>query len=301
MNCTKPQWSKQATTVGVGLNKPIGLFVDQYDTVWVADYRNSVVKRFSPGSTEGEVVAGDMGHGNASNQLNEPTAVFVDKNGNLFVLDKWNYRVQKFAPGSRHGETVLGGKGKGNELFQFGDADGLFIDEYGQIFLSDSENNRVLKFSRGSEMGTLVISSEELDYPMGIYVDHCNTLYVVDRRHQCVRKYPNTEQIAGKTIMGVYGQQGPASHQLDAPHSLTVDKYGNVFVTELDNHRIQRLSVRDGTVQTVAGVTGVANSYPEYLNGPFGVGLDSKGNLYVSDHYNDRIQKYDFISGDLWC
>jgi sugar lactone lactonase YvrE len=301
MNCTKPQWSHQGVTVGTGLNGPIGLYVDQYDTVWVADYWNHTVQHFLPGSTKGKVVAGGMGTGNASNQLNHPSAVFVDKTGNLFVADKMNYRVQKFTPGSRDGTTVLGGRGKGIELDQFGDADGLFIDEHDQIFLSDFANQRILKFARGSKTGTLVIRQGELSDPMGIYIDRCNTLYVSDNHNHRVRKYPNMNQTAGETIMGVHGQKGSTSYRLNEPQALTVDKYGSVFVTDLYNHRIQRWSVRDNTTQTVAGITGVSGSDSQHLDRPYGVGLDSKVNLYVSDYRNHRIQKFDFISGDAWC
>ena len=299
--CTKPQWSAHATTVGLGLSQPMGLFIDKYDMVYVTEHGNHSIQHFIQGSTKGIVVAGGMGQGSGSTQLNYPSSVSVDKVGNIFVLDTNNFRVQKFSPDSRIGATVIGGRGEGSELFQFGYSYGLFVDDREQIYVSDRDNHRVLKFLRGSKNGTAIIALGELNRPHEIHLDPCNTLYVADFANHRIRKYPNTSQTAGSTIMGVDGQPGSGSQQLNKPYFVTADRYGNVFVADRYNHRIQRLSIRDGTVQTIAGVTGVAGDSSQHLQTPGGIGLDSKGNLYVSDQTNNRLQKFGFVGGDFWC
>ncbi|CAF1535252.1 unnamed protein product, partial [Adineta steineri] len=299
--CKKPQWSTQATTVGLGLSQPMGLFIDQYDTVYVTEHGTHSIQHFMQGSTKGILVAGGMEQGSGPMQLNYPSSVFVDKDGNIFVLDTNNFRVQKFSRGNPTGATIVGGRGEGSELFQFGYSYGLFVDDQENIYVSDRDNHRVLTFLRGFRNGTAIISPGELNRPHDIYLDRCNTLYVADFENHRIRKYPNTYQAAGSTIIGVDGQAGSGSQQLNKPYFVTVDRYGNVFVTDRYNHRIQRLSIRDGTLQTIAGITGVAGNSSENLQSPGGIGLDSKGNLYVSDQANNRLQKFAFVSGDLWC
>ncbi|UJR18150.1 hypothetical protein I4U23_005050 [Adineta vaga] len=299
--CTKPQWSAEATTVGLGLSQPMGLFIDQYDMIYVTEHGNHSIQHFIQGSTKGILVAGGLGQGSGPTQLNYPSSVFVDKVGNIFVLDTNNFRVQKFSPGNPTGATVVGGRGEGSELFQFGYSYGLFVDDQKHIYVSDRDNHRVLKFLRDFKNGTAIISPGELNRPHDIYLDRCNTLYVADFGNHRIRKYPNSYQAAGSTIMGVDRQAGSGSQQLNKPYFVTVDRYGNVFVTDRYNHRIQRLSIRDGTLQTIAGVTGVAGNSAQHLQSPGGIGLDSKGNLYVSDQANNRLQKFAFVTGDLWC
>ena len=299
--CTKPRWSSTATTFGIGSDAPYGLFIDQHDTVYVVDYRNHSVQDFIQGSSKGIIVAGGTGSGNGLEQLNHPSSIFVDKTQGIYVMDSNNYRVQKFSLGSLTGTTVVGGRGPGDKLFQFGLSFGLAVDLQGQIYVSDTDNHRILKFARDSRTGTVIIAPGEVNRPHEIYVDRCNTLYVADYYGHRVRKYPQMSQTAGSTIMGLHQQPGTGSQQLSNPHGLTVDHYGNVFVSDHSNHRIQRLSVRDGTVQTIAGVTGIAGTSSQHLYRPFGIGLDSQGNLYVADHNNRRLQKFSFVSGDLWC
>ena len=299
--CRKPQWSATATTFGVGSAGPYGLFIDEHDAIYVTDYRSHLIQHFIEGSTHGITVVGGVGSGNSSTQLNNPSSIFVDKNGGIYVTDSSNYRVQKFSSGSLTGVPVVGGRGKGDQLFQFGLSFGLAVDLQESIYVSDTDNHRILKFARGLSKATVIVAPGELNRPHEIYVDRCHTLYVADYYGHRVRKYPRLNQTAGVTIMGVHQQAGTGSQQLSNPHGLAVDAYGNVFVSDHSNHRIQRLSIRDGTIQTIAGVTGIAGASAQHLNGPFGMGLDSRGNLYVADHDNRRLQKFAFVSGDLWC
>jgi streptogramin lyase len=299
--CTKPQWSATATTFGIGSDAPYGLFIDERNEIYVVDFYNHSVQHFIQGWPQGILVAGGTGSGNGPTQLNRPSSVSVDKTGNIYVTDSNNYRVQKFSRDSLTGATVVGGRGSGNQLFQFGRSYGLAVDHDGNIYVSDTDNYRILKFVRGSTIGTVIVDVGELNRPHEVYIDRCNTLYVADYFGHRVRRYPQMNQTAGSTIMGIHQQPGNGSQQLSNPHGLTVDVYGNVFVSDHSNHRIQRLSVHDGTVQTIAGVTGVSGVSSRHLDGPFGIGLDSKGNLYVADHNNHRLQKFAFVGGDLWC
>ncbi|CAF0745737.1 unnamed protein product [Adineta steineri] len=298
--CTAPEWRANGVTVTSSLDAPVNLFIDRRDRMWVVDQGHHRVQRFVPGSSNGTTVAEGSAVVDKSAQLLWAWGFYVDANDNVYVAD-FHGRVQKFAPGDLDGATIAGGRGNGTELYQFGYSYSIFFDRQDQLYVSDSTNCRVIKFASGSKVGSVVISASEVSQPTGIYVDGCNNLYVADEGKHVVRKYLNGNLTLGTTIMGEAGKGGPGSHQLNIPRGLAFDRYGNVYVADESNHRVQRLSIRDGTVRTVAGVTGVAGIGSQHFNRPSAVGFDSKNNLFVVDIENNRVQKFEFLSGDLWC
>src|SRR5262245_14317487 len=59
--------------------------------------------------------------------------------------------------------------------------------------------------------------------------------------------------IAGTPGQGFGGDGGPATlAQLNAPGSLAVDSHANLYIADLQNQRIRKVSP-DGTITTVAG------------------------------------------------
>lgn len=83
---------------------------------------------------------------------------------------------------------------------------------------------------------------------------------------------------------------------LGQPEGIAVDPSGNVYVAEAANHRVRKIAA-DGTIQTIAG-TGVAGfsgdggaASAAQLNQPYGLALDSNGNLYIADLGNSRVRE----------
>jgi len=72
------------------------------------------------------------------------------------------------------------------------------------------------------------------------------------------------------------------------PTDLAIDSSGNVFVTDLLNQRIEKISSTGGFISTW-GTYGTGNG--QFKN-PWGVAVDKSGNVFVSDEGNDRIQEF---------
>lgn len=85
------------------------------------------------------------------------------------------------------------------------------------------------------------------------------------------------------------GQFGSEQGAFNEPAGLTVDAQGNLYVTEIVNHRLQKFDP-DGNVLAQVGGTGDGNGQ---FNEPWGVATDADANVYVADTFNHRIQVFD--------
>lgn len=100
--------------------------------------------------------------------------------------------------------------------------------------------------------------------------------------------------IAGKAATSGSTNGPIASALFNNPYRLAIDKDGNIYVAEKDNHRIRKISVA-GNVTTIAG-TGVAGyadgpGASSQFNEPSDIAIDNNGNLFVADRANGRIRK----------
>lgn len=101
--------------------------------------------------------------------------------------------------------------------------------------------------------------------------------------------------IPGKRAYSGDGGDALQAH-LGSPMGIAVDKWGNIYFSDTANHRVRRVEVRTGQVDTVAG-TGEkgffndgGNAVQAQLNGPTGLAFDSLGNLFIADTGNQRIR-----------
>lgn len=128
----------------------------------------------------------------------------------------------------------------------------------------------------------------------GIAVDVLGNIYVADADANRVRKIAVNGVIstfAGTGISGFAGDGGPANAALlNQPYGLALDEAGNLYIADLGNGRIRKVSV-NGNIQTIAG----GGSLPQgqsALGGPAtdaaftaprNVAVDPDGTLYISD------------------
>lgn len=137
----------------------------------------------------------------------------------------------------------------------------------------------------------------------GIALDAGGNLYVADAIDNRVRKItPDglVQTVAGTGVAGFSGDGGPANQaQVNAPYGLAVDGAGNLFIADLGNARVRKVSAATGTIQTVAGggtisAGGDTDGSPATavkLVSPRNVVFDRAGNLYFSDFGGQRVYK----------
>ena len=291
------QSKRMGITVAGGFNKgsefnqlsnPLGLYVDDDQTIFVADYLNHRVMEWKDGATSGIVIAGGKGPGNGSDQLHWPQDVILGKNKkSLIICDRKNRRVVRWPRrnGTR-GETIISNI----------DCFGLTMDENGSLYAADNEKHEVRRFGIGDSEGTVVAggnrkgnSSSQLSGPRYVFVDPDHSLYVSDWENHRVMKWQGVVK-EGKVVAGGH-EEGNSLKQLHGPRGVAVDQLGTVYVADSWNNRVIRWPKGATQGSLFAGGVG-QGSRSDQLNWPCGLSLDQHGNLYVVDNGNHRVQKF---------
>jgi sugar lactone lactonase YvrE len=278
----------------------------------------------------------DNNGGPSANSLADPTGSALDSNGNLYVGDTGNNRVLFYPAGSTTPTRVYGQGGSfitnsqnegGITANSLNNPYGVALDSGGNLYICDLLNNRVLFYPAGSTTATRVygqggsftsgtannggISANSLDQPYAVALDSSGNLYVAEIGNNRVLFYP----AGSTTATQVYGQGGSfttntannggiSANSLDEPLGLALDSSGDLYVADELNNRVLFYPAGSTTATRVYGqggsfTTGIANNggvSGNSLYQPFGVALDSSGDLYVGDTFNNRVLFYPFGS-----
>lgn len=299
------------STATANLGHPWGIAFDSGRDLYIADSSSNRVIKLMPGGTIMTVAGnGNMGYSGdggpaISAELRAPSGLAMDSGGNLYVADRLNNRVRKV---DRQGIiTTVAGNGQ----FEFSGDGGpatrarlkgpwsVALDSAGSLYISDYFNGRIRKVAAGGTI-TTVAGNGASAYtgcgdgkaastpvsPWGLAVDAVGSVYFADQRCGTIRKMIPDGTIS--TISTV------AKHEMGS--GVAVDRRGNLFVS--DQNRVIRIAP-GGTISTVAG-TGTAGysgdggpATSAQLNLPWGIAVDSEGDLYVGDSLNYRIRKVD--------
>ncbi|CAF2163745.1 unnamed protein product [Rotaria magnacalcarata] len=291
------KWTQNGVTVAGGngeggatnqLQYPFGLFVDDDQTVVIADFRNHRIMQWKNGdTTNGQVVAGGKGAGNGSHQLNGPSDVLIDKETDSLIIcdDKRVVRWSRRS-GTKQGEVLIDSI----------TCVGLAMDEHGYLYVSDVSKHEVRRYQLGEKNGTLMAGGNgqgaglnQLNFPAFLFVDGHQNVYASDNNNNRVMKW-NKGAKEGIVVAGGQGK-GSALTQLDGPNGLFVDTLGTLYVADSGNHRVMRWTqgAKQGTV--IVGGNGRGAGVNQFTY-PYGLSSDRNGSLYVAEMGNNRVQRF---------
>lgn len=180
---------------------------------------------------------------------------------------------------------------------------GVAIGSDGSLYVADSKNFKIKKIDPEGNVSTLAGSTKghsdgqgseaRFQGPGALAIGNDDILYVGDGNR--IRKVLPTglvSTIAGEETEGFL--DGPAMEaQFSNTLGLSISDDGTLFIADVFNHRIRKLST-DGMVSTIAGEEeGYEDSFGTQakFSAPFSVAVADDGNLYVTDTYNHRIRK----------
>ncbi len=268
------------------LTFPHAIFVDNDNTIYIADSENNRIVQWKYGEKEGQVIAGGNGKGNRNDQLNYPTDIIIDKrNNSLIIADRYNRRVMRCS--SENQQVLI------SDI----DCHGLRMDKDGFIYVSDCVKNEVRRWKQGEKEGIKVAGGNgkgnrlnQLSFPTFIFVDDDSSVYVSDCENHRVMKWRKDAK-EGIVVAGGNGQ-GDSLKQLSKPYGVIVDHFGHIYVVASGNDRVVCWCEGSTEGSIVLGGNGVGNQSNQ-MNCPKHLSFDVEGNLYVVDSGNARIQKFE--------
>ncbi|HYM10479.1 MAG TPA: hypothetical protein VEU62_07095 [Bryobacterales bacterium] len=273
------------------LNFPTAVAADGAGNVYFTDEDNDQVKKIdTKGIVQlvagaGSQVEGFGGDGQPATAaaLNGPEAVAVDAAGNVYIADTFNNRVRMVSAKTGVITTIAGNGQHGDSNMQCDGAAATIPD---------------------SAPGASVC----LGWPSGLLADNNGNLFISDYHNNVVRVLNlQTGTIRRLVGTGLHGDDAPlgdggppAQAVLGFPVGLAFDAAGNLYIADMHNDVIRRVTSPLAASATISTPVGAASNgfggdngpaWAAKLSRPTGLAIDANGNLYFADWYNDRVRK----------
>jgi uncharacterized protein YjbI with pentapeptide repeats len=263
------------------------------------------------GGSTGRLIAFDasFNHLFTSSAISYPRSLAIDLSGILYVSK--GYEILKYNSSCQLIGTYINNNGSGDG--QLGTAVGMIFDSSNNLWLSDegpwnsTSNHRVQKFDINGNFllsfGSGGSADTSFNIPYYLTLDSQGNIYVPDARNDRVKKFTST----GTYLMSFGGSASPSDNDryqagmLDYPIGVAVDSNDNVYVVELNNHRLQKFNSLDVSQASRSLLTTATGSAQGYFNLPWDVAVyEPNENVYVVDQGNHRIQKFNASLYFVW-
>jgi DNA-binding beta-propeller fold protein YncE len=202
---------------------------------------------------------------------------------------------------------------------------GLVIGPDGALYFCEIGNHRVRRLDLKTNLISTVAGSGQKGYagdggpalaavmnePYEVRFDRAGNMFFAEMQNHVVRRVDMKTRVittvAGTGVAGFSGDGGPAvMAQLRQPHSIAFDSQGRLLICDIGNHRIRRVDLGTGTIETWAG-TGERKPTPDGapiagtpLNGPRAITVDPDGNLYLVLREGNAVYRMDPRAGKIF-
>jgi hypothetical protein len=318
------------------LNAPGGVSIDSAGNFYIADTSNSVIRVVNTGTAPitiagvmvqpgdiqtvagsyyvpvGDALCDYSGDGGrpTSAKLCSPSGVFLDGSGNIFIADTQNNSI-RVVNTQTAAITVAGVTIQPNTI------------------ATVAGNGTLCPDSATACGDGGAATSAELANPYGVFVDSAENIFIADTDDYVIREVTASSGTIN-TVAGNYAQCHPlgatscgdgataTSAQLGLPLGVFVDPSENIYIADTEDNRIRvvanpnnpaitiaGVAIPPGDIATVAGTGargysgdgGVATS--ALLDTPFGVFVDSSGDIFIADTENFVIREVVAATSDI--
>jgi hypothetical protein len=307
--------SQGALKDGIGtqarFNNVHGIAIDAMVNIYVADSDNHSIRKIDINGNVTTVAGNGTGYlrdgAVARAQFYNPKGLTVDHHGNIYVADTNNHRIRKITA-SGQVSTVAGsgpiGAGQGGfrddvaTQARFDSPSDVVVDRAGNLYVADSGNGRIRKIAATGQVSTIP-NTNDIKQPTGLVFDVVGNLYVAcAATHKIYKIQFEFEDLNGKVSVlagstAGYKDAVGTNAQFNAPHKLTLDEFGNLYVADRNNYKVRKIDQKLD-VTTVAGAIAGYQDGPTFsarFVNPLGIALDAAGTIYVGDGLSHRLRQ----------
>src|SRR5437773_243021 len=214
----------------------------------------------------------------------------------VFAVPAFAQNIRTVAGGGPNNVPALSAAISSLSAVAFDSSGNYYITTLTRVFRVD-QSGQLTVYAGNGGLGFngdgIAATSAELCNPHGIAFDSTGNLFIADECNDRVRRVDAATRIittvAGNGTAGYSGDAGPAaSAALSGPSAVTVDRQGNLFISDSNNGRIRRVDANTQIITTIP-MSGLAN--------PSGIALDGAGNLFFADADGQRVLRLDSTTG----
>jgi len=220
--------SEPSKTISSRLSSPSSIFVTINGDIYVGNQTNH-------GRIDKWIAANERWTSIMINVTSTCYAIFIDIYENLYCSMFDKHRVDK----KRLDGTTT--SVAGSELNTLNHPWGIFVEINLDLYVADWGNHRIQLFRRNQRNGTTVAGKGsvevtiELVNPTGVVLDGDQHLFIVDQgNHRII----GSDENGFRCIFGC-----STNEKLSFPQTMSFDSYGNIYVTDLTNNRVQKISL----------------------------------------------------------